>query len=668
MKKIAKLLTILMSAAIACTFWGCENPAASNDNNGGDSNGKVQKQIAVLSDLETPLTIDAIEDTEIVFNNPWTTFKYKLNDGSFKTVNAVPVYDGQETPKSAKINIKVGDKIALYADGSENTSGTFFNIDFSKDCYVYGNVMSLLDSQNFKDATSISDEYAFMGLFLGNGRLKNHAEKKILLPATMLSTKCYGYMFYQCSALTVAPELPAATLTESCYEGMFSNCTSLNYIKCLAKDITAEYCTSGWVQGVAATGKFVKENGVNWNTDNDGIPSNWTVETLKPEYDIICSDSNIELSKTSAMEGETITISVNNALKDIINTIYVKKNNNSEEILLSGNDTTKTFIMPAEAVTVSASYNILLSSVLQNGSLKITKDNKEVTSAFPGETIIVTATPADDYELKNFSLIYIGDGMGPLPFTQNGNSCTFTMPNGTVLPAALFEKMKIGLKDRPTEAGDIVFNDGTALPASEYNSRELTDREKKNAIAVVAYVYMVNGKPDVCITVGLKQEYKPLCSNTAIGLTTPEAFSTYKNGKDYKDSGEVRDIICNGDLNNLISDYNETNYPAFYWAQHYPGFNNLGEITNDWLIPTLSELLDIYEGKEVVIAAIEKIGDKYAEPLIKPGNTCYFTVSQFANNNNSAWVMDLTNKDNKGGYIKDGYSSILVIRYFQCHD
>ena len=99
-----------------------------------------------------------------------------------------------------------------------------------------------------------------------------------VLPATTLVNSCYLQMFEGCTSLTTAPELPATTLAERCYNGMFDGCTSLNYIKCLATDISATYCTSYWVDGVAATGTFVKNPKMTeWTTGASGIPSGWTV-------------------------------------------------------------------------------------------------------------------------------------------------------------------------------------------------------------------------------------------------------------------------------------------------------------------------------------------------------------------------------------------------------
>ena len=101
-----------------------------------------------------------------------------------------------------------------------------------------------------------------------------------ILPATTLTVSCYRSMFQRCTSLTTAPELPATSLAANrCYGGMFADCTNLNYIKCLATDISALYCTNGWVDGVSATGTFVKNASMTgWTTGNNGIPSGWVVE------------------------------------------------------------------------------------------------------------------------------------------------------------------------------------------------------------------------------------------------------------------------------------------------------------------------------------------------------------------------------------------------------
>ena len=99
------------------------------------------------------------------------------------------------------------------------------------------------------------------------------------LPATTLANGCYFLMFCECESLTTAPELPATTLSNSCYARMFENCFSLNYIKCLATDISADYCTGDWVFHVALSGTFVKNpNMSSWTTGDSGVPTGWTVQ------------------------------------------------------------------------------------------------------------------------------------------------------------------------------------------------------------------------------------------------------------------------------------------------------------------------------------------------------------------------------------------------------
>jgi hypothetical protein len=87
-------------------------------------------------------------------------------------------------------------------------------------------------------------------------------------------------MFYGCTSLTTAPVLPATTLASSCYNGMFRGCTSLNYIKAMFTTEPSTNYTENWVNGVSATGTFVKNSTASWTTTGvNGIPTGWTVQT-----------------------------------------------------------------------------------------------------------------------------------------------------------------------------------------------------------------------------------------------------------------------------------------------------------------------------------------------------------------------------------------------------
>lgn len=111
-----------------------------------------------------------------------------------------------------------------------------------------------------------------------------------VLPGYSPKQSCYAYMFAGCTSLTRAPELPEnlsqSSGGKSAYNGMFSGCTSLNYIKCLTTNVPSDdygypSCTANWVNGVAATGTFVKNASTTWPTGtkwvNGSIPDGWTV-------------------------------------------------------------------------------------------------------------------------------------------------------------------------------------------------------------------------------------------------------------------------------------------------------------------------------------------------------------------------------------------------------
>ena len=91
---------------------------------------------------------------------------------------------------------------------------------------VKGNVMSLLYGDDFSDKTDLTGkDNAFNVLFRRNTKLVDSSN--LILPATTLASKCYQYMFQDCTSLVSAPELPATTLATYCYQYMFEGCTSL---------------------------------------------------------------------------------------------------------------------------------------------------------------------------------------------------------------------------------------------------------------------------------------------------------------------------------------------------------------------------------------------------------------------------------------------------------
>ena len=271
---------------------------------GFTATGNVTVYQAAVPDFSTkPLTFKISSPGTInwttLFNSTSKEIQYKLNDREWASITS---NIGESAPS---IEVNAGDKIQFR--GNNATYGEYLSSSaFSGSTAgfeVEGNIMSLINPTDFITTTTLESNYTFSKLFIGCTGLTS-AENLILpsttlkvgcymsmfngctslktapeLPATTLASVCYGTMFARCKSLTIAPKLPATTLASMCYDSMFFNCESLNYIKCLAKDVSADRCTSSWVNGVASTGTFIKSpNMTSWTTGENGIPSGWTVQ------------------------------------------------------------------------------------------------------------------------------------------------------------------------------------------------------------------------------------------------------------------------------------------------------------------------------------------------------------------------------------------------------
>lgn len=260
------------------------------------------------ADLKQPLTFEAKDGA--------ATMKFTLASGLTKPVEYSTDGGNNWVTYTSETEISLaseGNKVmfrgnnAAYSAGGDNS--TFSVTDGG--CYVYGNVMSLVNATAFPLVKTLTANDAFRGLFQWCSEIHSHDSKEIVLPATTLIESCYAHMFDGCDHLTTAPALPATTLTVGCYANMFSlcwnlttapdlpattlvdncyfnmfnGCSSLNYVKCLATDISADNCTIGWLFDVPSSGTFIINKNLDpldssfpWTRDRDGIPSGWTVK------------------------------------------------------------------------------------------------------------------------------------------------------------------------------------------------------------------------------------------------------------------------------------------------------------------------------------------------------------------------------------------------------
>ena len=306
--------------------------------------------------LGTPLTLEATSNGRITITNPKSGMKYSKNGGAKVSLGT----------STTNINVVAGDKLQFYGNGTSINNyngtrigyGTTAATDYTTATHIiYGNIMSLVDENNYATNTTIPSNTAFNNLFASNARLTDISNLKLpattltqqcysnmfnstslqtvpedllpattlavrcyigmfsfcsslqtvpenLLPATTLASSCYLGMFSQCTSLTNAPALPATTLAQGCYTQMFDqctsltaspvlpapalvsdcyslmfqNCTNLKTITCLATNISAQYCTDGWVKGVPSGGTFYKKSTMSsWPNNTNGIPSGWSV-------------------------------------------------------------------------------------------------------------------------------------------------------------------------------------------------------------------------------------------------------------------------------------------------------------------------------------------------------------------------------------------------------
>ena len=214
--------------------------------------------------LATPMTIEAITAGSINVANPKEGMQYSKNGGA-------------KTSVTTSIDVAAGDKVQFYGNGTSITcygdpkTSKCTQITGSGDgftCKVYGNIMSLVDEENFATATTLSAESTFNRLFFGNPTLTDASG--LLLPATQLQESCYREMFSNCTALTAAPALPATQLAMHCYREMFNSCYALTAAPVLPATKLVDYCYQSMFNYCSnlATVTCLATSGINKNNNN----------------------------------------------------------------------------------------------------------------------------------------------------------------------------------------------------------------------------------------------------------------------------------------------------------------------------------------------------------------------------------------------------------------
>ena len=243
-------------------------------------------------EADEPLTMMAYEGATIRVINPPDGMKYDIGEGK-QTING---------ESEISIYVSPGNEVRFYGDGTNIKDYSSTNIVSSYNVELSGNIMSLVDEDNFDTITTMVGA-SFAGLFAGNefdidasglqlpattlskncysrmfAGCSRMSATPVELPALTLATGCYSYMFEGCSEMPEAPHLPATELVDRCYASMFYQCGTLQNVTCLATTINGTDCTTNWLYEVNFPGTFTKAKGAScWPSGSNGIPWGWTV-------------------------------------------------------------------------------------------------------------------------------------------------------------------------------------------------------------------------------------------------------------------------------------------------------------------------------------------------------------------------------------------------------
>jgi hypothetical protein len=183
-------------------------------------------------------TIESIEDDNSIQirrnANTGNTEYYSIDDG----VTWTQIESGGGLHNIATLD--TGEKVLIKSVAGRwaNAWNVFNLLSGTKKYKVYGNAMSLLYGDNFRNQKTLSQNFALTGLFFGNsngyGTTAANTNttlinaENLVLPATGLTENCYNGMFRNCVELVSGPkELPATTMASGCCSSMFDGCIKL---------------------------------------------------------------------------------------------------------------------------------------------------------------------------------------------------------------------------------------------------------------------------------------------------------------------------------------------------------------------------------------------------------------------------------------------------------
>ena len=187
--------------------------------------------------------------------------------------------------------------------------------------------------------------------------------------------------------------------------------------------------------------------------------------------------------------------------------------------------------------------------------------------------------------------------------------------------------------------GDIVFKDGSIMAYADFAALSSTEKGAKNDSAV-AVIFDATNK----LGVGLYPSLAGWCISTATAYNANQYATSLTDGK------------ANTDQIKGLSDYSETNYPAFHYAANYGATRFAGtSYASGWYLPAKDELQKLCDAQSTVRSVFKGLSQYNNLP-----DTYYFSSSQITESGNekNAWQLyfsdgnwQKTKKDITEGYI-----------------
>lgn len=172
-----------------------------------------------------PLTFEILSAGTITWELGDYVINYSKNGGEWTMMDS-----------STTIDVVENDEVRFVGNNSSyNAKRPVVSTPFN----VKGNIMSLIDSENYETLTELTETRTFRFMFAQQDVIE---AENLILPATTLTRYCYSGLFGNCTRLVSAPELPATSLADFCYFGMFNYCASLENAPVLPATTLAISC------------------------------------------------------------------------------------------------------------------------------------------------------------------------------------------------------------------------------------------------------------------------------------------------------------------------------------------------------------------------------------------------------------------------------------------